>query len=141
MSINTPVLAEKHIRSDFCLKEDEVQWPPLVQPIGKQVSHAAFFAGLVKRGLKGLGSRWIEWLRKWTKPHAAKRRGGWRMRCCAAVDCTGTAGKTSAVKLAGAGDYRVIDQQAARLERCPVHCTARYRTALASRSVPAGVAA
>jgi hypothetical protein len=70
------VLAEMHIRSDFRLKADGVQWRPLFQLCERKVSMHRLLPGFVKRGVRAVGSRLVEWIQKWTKPDNHDLVGG-----------------------------------------------------------------
>ena len=97
-----------------------------------------FLPGMVKRGLKAVWSRVIEWLREWTKPDNHGLVGG------AVADATrskpelmlenallrqqsdraGPTGETPAVELARTWHHGATGQQVAKLERCLAHCAA-----------------
>jgi hypothetical protein len=40
----------------------------LFEAIGKRINMQRFLPGVVKRGVKAIGSRVIDWLREWTRP-------------------------------------------------------------------------
>jgi putative transposase len=48
----------------------------LFEAIGKRINMQRFLPGVVKRGVKAIGSRIIEWLREWTRPDNHGSVGG-----------------------------------------------------------------
>jgi hypothetical protein len=126
----------------------------LFQSIRRNGHHASVVAGLCQAWVEGRLVRGYR-LAAGVDQTGQSRSGRWGSGGChaqqlgadagerltaPAVDRGVTASETSPIELAGTGDHGAAGQQAAELERCPVHCAARYAVEVASRPVPVSVA-